>query len=48
VTSIEDATGAQLFAYQNGGGFLRRMPTASFAGTVHKAGYGKALSDVLR
>jgi Flp pilus assembly CpaF family ATPase len=48
MTSIEDATGAQLFAYQNGGGFLRRTATASFAGTVHKAGYGEALSSVLR
>ena len=48
VTSIEDATGAQLFAYQNGGGFLRRTATASFAGTVHKAGFGEALSSVLR
>jgi pilus assembly protein CpaF len=47
ITSIEDATGAQLFAYQNGGGFLRRTATASFAGTVHKAGYGEALSSVL-
>ena len=48
VTSIEDATGAQLFAYQKGGGFQRRTATASFAGTVHKAGYGEALSSVLR
>lgn len=48
VTSIEDATGAQLFAYQEGGGFQRRTATASFAGTVHKAGYGEALSSVLR
>ena len=48
VTSIEDAIGAQLFAYQNGGGFQRRTSTPSFAGTVHKAGYGEALSSVLR
>jgi Flp pilus assembly CpaF family ATPase len=48
VTSIEDATGAQLFAYQKGGGFQRRTATPSFAGTVHKAGYGEALSSVLR
>ncbi len=48
VTSIEDATGAQLFAYQKGGGFQRRATTPSFAGTVHKAGYGEALSSVLR
>jgi type IV secretory pathway ATPase VirB11/archaellum biosynthesis ATPase len=48
VTSIEDATGAQLFAYQKGGGFQRRTATPSFAGTVHKAGYGEALSSVLQ
>jgi type IV secretory pathway ATPase VirB11/archaellum biosynthesis ATPase len=48
VTSIEDATGAQLFAYRQGGGFQRGTATASFAGTVHKAGYGEALSSVLR
>jgi type IV secretory pathway ATPase VirB11/archaellum biosynthesis ATPase len=48
VTSIEDATGAQLFAYRQGGGFQRRTTTASFARTVHKAGYGEALSSVLR
>jgi hypothetical protein len=48
VTSIEDAAGAQLFAYQNGGGFQRRTATASFADTVHKAGYGEVLSSVLR
>jgi type IV secretory pathway ATPase VirB11/archaellum biosynthesis ATPase len=48
VTSIEDATGAQLFAYQNVGGFQSRATTASFARTVHKAGYGEALSSVLR
>jgi pilus assembly protein CpaF len=48
VASIEDATGVQLFAYQHGGGFQRRTATASFAGTVHKAGYGEALASVLR
>jgi Flp pilus assembly CpaF family ATPase len=48
VTSIEDAAGAQLFAYQKGGGFQRRTATPSFAGTVHKAGYGEALFIVLR
>ena len=47
VTSIEDATGARLFAYRKGGGFERRTATPSFAGTVHKAGYGEALSSVL-
>jgi pilus assembly protein CpaF len=48
VAAIEDATGVQLFAHQKGGGFQRRTATASFAGTVHKAGYGEALSSVLR
>lgn len=48
VTAIEDATGGQLFAYQNGGGFQRRTAAASFAGTVHKAGYGEALANTLR
>jgi hypothetical protein len=48
VTSIEDATGAQLFAYQKGGGFQRRTAAPSFAGTVQEAGYGEALSSVLR
>ena len=48
VTAIEDATGAQLFAYQKGGGFQRRTAVPSFAGTVHEAGYGEALSSVLR
>jgi len=47
VTSIEDATGAQLFVHQKGGGFQRRTATPSFSGTVHKAGYGEALSSVL-
>ena len=48
VTSIEDAIGTQLFAYRKSGGFERRTATPSFAGTVHKAGYGEALSSVLR
>lgn len=48
VTSIEDASGAQLFAYQKGGGFQRRAAAPSFARTVHKAGYGEALASVLR
>ena len=48
VAAIEDATGTQLFAYQKGGGFQCRTAAASFAGTVHKAGYGEALSSVLR
>lgn len=48
VTSIEDATGAELFAYRRGGGFQRRTTTPSFARAVHEAGYGEALSSVLR
>ncbi|GEP58880.1 ATPase, T2SS/T4P/T4SS family [Reyranella soli] len=46
VTAIEDATGAELFAYQKDGGFQRRASTPSFARTVHEAGYGEALSSV--
>ncbi|MBI2739241.1 MAG: CpaF family protein [Rhodospirillales bacterium] len=46
VTSMEDATGVQLFAYQKDGGFQRRVNTPSFARTVHEAGYGEALSSV--
>jgi pilus assembly protein CpaF len=47
VVSVEDATGAALFAHE-AGGFRRRTAAPSFAGTVHKAGYGEALSSVLR
>lgn len=46
VTSIEDATGAELFVHQKDGGFQRRTSTPSFARTVHEAGYGEALSSV--
>lgn len=46
--AIEDATGTQLFVYQKGGRFQRRTATLSFAGTVHEAGYGEALSRALR
>lgn len=48
VTCIEDATGAELFAYRKGGGFQCRATAPSFARAVHKAGYGEALSSVLR
>ena len=48
VTAIEDATGAEVFAYQQGSGFHRRTATPSFARAVHKAGYGEALASVLR
>jgi pilus assembly protein CpaF len=48
VASMEDATGGQLFAHHKDGGFRRRTVTPSFAGTVQEAGYGEALSKVLR
>jgi type IV secretory pathway ATPase VirB11/archaellum biosynthesis ATPase len=47
VASMEDATGAELFAHREHGTFHRRAATASFAGTVQKAGYGEALASVL-
>lgn len=47
VVSMEDATGAELFAYRERGTFHRRVAVASFAGTVQKAGYGEALASVL-
>jgi type IV secretory pathway ATPase VirB11/archaellum biosynthesis ATPase len=47
VASMEDATGAELFAYREHGTFHRRAAVASFAGTVQKAGYGAALASVL-
>jgi len=47
VASMEDATGAELFAHRERGGFHRRAAVASFAGTVQKAGYGEALASVL-
>lgn len=46
VTSIEDATGTELFVHQKDGGFRRRTSTPSFARTVHEAGYGEARSSV--
>lgn len=48
VVSMEDGAGAQVFAYGRDGGFHRRTATPSFADAVHKAGYGEALSSVLR
>src|SRR5262249_6505430 len=47
VVSVEDATGAELFAHRERGTFQRRTTIASFAGTVQKAGYGEALASVL-
>lgn len=48
VASIEDATGTQIFAHRERGGFHRRTTTPSFAATVQNAGYGEALASVLR
>lgn len=45
VTSMEDATGVRLFAYQKDG-LQRRVSMPSFARTVHEAGYGEALASV--
>jgi len=45
VTAIEDATGTQLFACQDGR-FQRRAGMPSFARAVHEAGYREALSSV--
>lgn len=47
VVSMEDATGTQVFAHDDGG-FHRRTAVPSFAGAVQTAGYGEALSSVLR
>ncbi len=47
VASMEDATGAELFAHRERGTFHRRTTVASFAGIVQKAGYGEALASVL-
>jgi|FEC22Drversion2_1045045.scaffolds.fasta_scaffold00487_33 type IV secretory pathway ATPase VirB11/archaellum biosynthesis ATPase len=47
VASMEDGTGAELFAHRERGTFHRRGAVASFAGAVQKAGYGEALASVL-
>ena len=46
VIAMEDTNGAQLFVHEDGR-FHRRTTTPSFAGLVHKAGYGAALSSAL-
>ncbi|MEA2807652.1 MAG: pilus assembly protein CpaF [Rhodospirillaceae bacterium] len=46
VVSIEDTNGAQIFVHEDGR-FHRRTKAPSFAGLVHKAGYGVALSSAL-
>jgi hypothetical protein len=47
VVSLEDATGAAIFAYDSGR-FHRRTATPAFAPGVRAAGYGEALASVLR
>jgi pilus assembly protein CpaF len=46
VVSIEDTNGVQIFVHEDGR-FHRRTKAPSFAGLVHKAGYGAALSSAL-
>jgi pilus assembly protein CpaF len=47
VSALEDASGAPLFAYEMGE-FHRRTDRPSFARSVQEAGYGEALSSLLR
>jgi Flp pilus assembly CpaF family ATPase len=47
VVAMEDANGASIFVHEHGR-FHRRTVAPAFAGLVHKAGYGEALSDALR
>ena len=47
VVSMEDSAGMRVFD-DDEDGFHRRTMTPSFAGSVQKAGYGEALSSVLR
>jgi len=46
VVAMEDETGAPIFLHQ-AGRFGRGTAAPSFAGLVHKAGYGEALASVL-
>ncbi len=46
VVCMEDQTGAPIFAHE-AGRFGRVTAAPSFAGLVHKAGYGEALAGVL-
>jgi len=46
VVSMEDSNDAQIFVHEDGR-FHRRTTAPSFAGLVHKAGYGAALSSAL-
>jgi Flp pilus assembly CpaF family ATPase len=47
VVAMEDAHGASIFVHEHGK-FHRRTVAPAFAGRVHKAGYGEALSGALR
>jgi Flp pilus assembly CpaF family ATPase len=47
VVAMEDSNGAPIFVHE-AGRFHRRTTAPSFAGRVHKAGYGEALSSALR
>jgi Flp pilus assembly CpaF family ATPase len=47
VVGMEDSKGTPIFVHE-AGRFHRRTNTPSFAGLVHKAGYGEALSSTLR
>jgi hypothetical protein len=46
VVAMEDTNGVQIFVHEDGR-FHRRTMAPSFAGLVHKAGYGAALSHAL-
>jgi hypothetical protein len=46
VVGMDDANGAPIFIHE-AGRFHRRTNAPSFAGRVHKAGYGAALSRAL-
>jgi pilus assembly protein CpaF len=46
VIAMEDTNGAQIFVHEDGR-FHQRTAAPSFAGLVHKAGYGAALSGAL-
>jgi len=46
VASMQDSNGAEIFTHEDGR-LQRRTTAPSFAGLVHKAGYGEAVSSVL-
>jgi type IV secretory pathway ATPase VirB11/archaellum biosynthesis ATPase len=47
IVSVTDASGARLFVHESGR-FRRGAAQPSFAGVVNSAGYGEALSTILR